>query len=262
MDFYRTCLKEELSKRCERNPRYSLRAFASSLDVDAGALSRLLNGKQFLSKKLALTILKNINLEPADEKVFLESALKSQMTRELQRFPKSLRTWLPKQVYHSLDTDLYRIISDWYHVAILELTYVENFKSDARWIASQLDISIAEAKLAVDRLVRLGLLEEKNGQWKKSKEQLTSGNKNITNSALRKQQKQFLEKAIDSLEQNKIHERSITSMTMAIDPAKIPIAKKMIQQFNRDLCQFLESGKRKKVYNLEICLNPLQQGAK
>lgn len=259
MDFNRNYLKEELSKRCERNPRYSLRAFASSLNVDPGALSRILNGKQFLSKKLALKILKKISLDPIDEKIFLDSALKSQKARELHRLPKSLRSWLPKPEYHSLDVDHYRVISDWYHVALLELTYVENFKSNVRWIASHLDISITEAKLAVERLIRLGLLEEKNGQWKKSKEQLTTSNKNITTSALRKQQKQFLEKAIDSLEQNEIHERSITSMTMAIDPAKIPIAKKMIQEFNRSLCQFLESGKRKQVYNLEVCLSPIQK---
>ena len=70
---------------------------------------------------------------------------------------------------------------------------------------------------------------------------------------------QFLEKAVVSLEEDPIEERSITSMTMAIDPEKLPAAKKMIREFNQTLCQFLENGKRKRVYNLGVALYPIQK---
>jgi hypothetical protein len=47
-------------------------------------------------------------------------------------------------------------------------------------------------------------------------------------------------------------------MTMAIDPEKLSAARQMIREFNQSLCQFLESGKRTRVYNLGVALCPLQ----
>jgi hypothetical protein len=68
-----------------------------------------------------------------------------------------------------------------------------------------------------------------------------------------------LEKAVISVEEDPIEARSMTGMTMAIDPAKLPEAKQMITEFNRGLCKFLESGPRKQVYQLGVCLYPLQK---
>ncbi len=256
--FYQKTLREELQRRCEKNPRYSVRAFARALSVDVGALSRVLSGKQIPSMKLAKTLLDALELPAEDEQSFFASLAQTQKARNLQRLNPAFRRFDTTVGPKELSIDLYRVIADWYHAAILELTFTEELKSDPRVIARKLAISIAEAKLAVERLLELGLLEEKDGVLKKSAEQLTTSDKNLTTPALRKNQKQFLEKAIHSLENDPIEDRSTTSMTMAIDPDKLPEARKMIRDFNRTLCQFLESGKRTRVYNLGVALCPLQ----
>jgi uncharacterized protein (TIGR02147 family) len=257
--FYNIFLKEELAKRCEKNPRYSVRAFAKALGIDAGALSRVLAGKQIPSFKLAQQILTQLDFTPEQEQDFLASIAHIQRERGLQRLSPVFKNFEEKLIQHDLSIELYRVIADWYHVAILELTYIEGFKSDTKWIASQLGISQAEAKLSIERLLNLELLKVEDGKLVKSTEQLSTTDKNITTPALKKNQKQFLEKAIESLENDPIEERNMTSMTMAIDPEKLPKAKEMIRNFNKTLCEFLESGKRKRVYNLGIALHPIQK---
>ena len=80
----------------------------------------------------------------------------------------------------------------------------------------------------------------------------------ISHSAARKRHRQTLEKAIVALENDPVETRSMTGMTMAVDPKKIPVAKEMIRDFNRKLCEFLESGDRTQVYELSISLFSLQ----
>src|SRR4051812_3095043 len=69
--FYRLSLRSELARRCESNPRYSLRAYARSLQVDAGTLSRLIAGKQIPTEKMARRLLDGLELEPEERARFL-----------------------------------------------------------------------------------------------------------------------------------------------------------------------------------------------
>ena len=58
-----------------------------------------------------------------------------------------------------LAQDTANLISDWHHYAILELVHVRDFKPDSRWLARVLGISVDEVNVALQRLLRLGLLE-------------------------------------------------------------------------------------------------------
>ena len=255
-DFYKTCLRTDLSRRCEKNKAYSVRAYAKALRIDAGTVSRLLNGKQIPTLKMARRLLQHLDLSPEHEREFIESLVKSYQEKGLRRLAPILQQQRPEE----LSIEIYRMIANWYHVAILELTYVKGFRSDPKWIAKELEISLTEANLAVERLLKLELLIKTDSQLVKARDQLTSADKSITTPALKKHQRQFLEKALFSLDNDPISERSITSMTMAIDPEKLGVARDRIQEFNRSLCAELETGKRKRVYNLSVCLFPIQKG--
>ena len=47
----RLLLQRELERRCQSNPKYSLRAFAKALKMSPAALSYMLTGKRPVSKK-------------------------------------------------------------------------------------------------------------------------------------------------------------------------------------------------------------------
>ncbi len=266
--FYFQCLKDALSLRCQKNPSYSLRAFARALRLDPTALSRILSGKQVPSLKVAHQCIQVLELGPEQSRKFLLSLAKSQAQRNLRRRPPrgfsdlaDLYIQSPSDlVVTPLDNESYQVIAEWFHAAILELTFSDDFKSNAKWVASQLGISPITAKLAIDRMLDLRLLKKgPRGQLLKTHKQLDTVDRHLSSPALRKGQKQFLEKAIESVENDSIDERDMSFMVMNIDPSKIPEAKKMIVHFRQVLCKYLESGKRGRVYNLQISLYPLQK---
>lgn len=149
------------------------------------------------------------------------------------------------------------MISEWYHYAILELTYVSGFKSEAKWIAKKLSITVEEAKAATERLKRLGLLLEENGSLIKSSKFLTNLSSVNTSAAHQELQRQIIEKSLLAIDGCNQEEKDITSMTMAIDIANLPKAKEIIKKFRRELCALLEDGEQSQVYNLAIQLYPI-----
>jgi uncharacterized protein (TIGR02147 family) len=260
---YRKLLKEELEKRCEKNSNYSLRAYAKLLKISPGLLSEVINGKKPLSFKLANRILERLDLTLKDNKYFLDSVVIEQKARDMQRRDSQIKGYKESTVPLSdLSLDYYKYISEWYYVTILEMTTLNNFKNSTSWIASELGISNMEVKLALERLKELGLLEEKNGCLTKCKEHLRLKEMyTATSSARRKKQKQIREKAIEAIDSQEISKRSMTSLTLAIDPDLVPEAKKKIEEFNESMCKFFDKkskNNKKKVYVLEVGLFSLQ----
>jgi transcriptional regulator with XRE-family HTH domain len=247
-------LRDELTKRVEKNPRYSMRAFAKSLGINIGALSSLLNGKRPLTAKAAEQLCDKLGITPLKKSEIILRAAKRNGNNSLDLTFNRVE----------IEEEIFRAISDWYHWAILQLVKTEKYNqnlhtSDPKWISRQLQISETEAKLAIDRLLKLKLLVQgKNGLLERTKESITTANKSFTSAALKKWQRQIREKSIFSLENHPIEVRSHTSMTMAIDPKKIKEAKDLIDEFQERLAEFLEKGKKEKVYQLCVSLFPLQ----
>jgi uncharacterized protein (TIGR02147 family) len=267
--FYMSCLEQELANRCEKNSRYSMRAFARALDIAPGPLSQILSQKRVPSYKMARQMLRCIELTPEDQKRFLASIAEAHHQRGLTRmnpFFRALASSMSPETQSrlpippvDLSIDHFRIIGDWYHYAILFLTYVDGFDPSPKWIASQLGISESEAKLGVERLLSVGMLKRKGKKLVSFQQNFTTADKHLTTPALRKRQRQILEKAIYSLENDPIETRNFSAMTMAIDEAKIPAAKEKIEKFTQELSEFLESGRKNRVYELSVCLFPLQR---
>jgi uncharacterized protein (TIGR02147 family) len=245
---FRLILQQEFVKRCQKNPRYSLRAFAKSLSIEPSPLSAILRGKRPLTDKMTnrLGLALGLGLDEVSKFVQAEKAADG-----------------PN--YQQLALDSYALISDWYHYAILELIRVKSFKPDLSYIAKTLNISKTEAHIAVERLQRLELLViKKNGKWidTTANGSATNINQDLTSQASKKLQRQVLEKAIEALENLPTDVRSQTSMTMAIHPEDLDQAKVMIKNFRRELCAFLEKNKKPtQVYNLGISLYPLTNGS-
>jgi uncharacterized protein (TIGR02147 family) len=254
LPLYKQIMHQELARRSERNPHYSLRAFSRSMSVDVGVLSRVLANKRTLSFPVADRIVKALSLSPEERGYFLNSVADEQKNRKL-----STPIQKTEAQFVEVESDYFHIIGDWYHYAILELTDTLGFKNDPKWIAKQFGLNVLEVKLALEKLKKVGLLKEESGKLKRNSTQITTKNKELTNSALKKHQKQMLQRACDSMDEFPITERDMTGMTMAIDPAKLPMAKGMIQDFSKELAAFLESGKKKQVYQLQLSLFPLQK---
>jgi uncharacterized protein (TIGR02147 family) len=257
--YYQALLQDELARRCEKNPHYSVRAFARALKVDPGSLSRILAGKRVPSAKMSRLICSSLSLSPGQRTRLLGSLGDAHRSRGLQRMSPVFRQHGGGQEpTEEVSAEQFRAIADWYHYAILELTFTPRFKSDPKWIAGQIGISPAEAALAVQRLIGLGLLEEAKGKLRKTKVRITSADKQVTTPALKRHQKQVLERAVAAIDDIPIEKRSMTSFTFAIDPKLMPVAKEKIEKFTQELSTLLQS-RQSQVYQLGICLYPIQK---
>ena len=247
---FREYLKKEFIKKCQTNPKYSLRTFARKLNISHATLSHLLRGKRPLTAQTILYLAKALELQP---KQLAQFHIPSGNAHHNNRVRENL-------TFKEIELDTFEAISDWYHDAILELTKVKQFKSDPAWIAKALGISKREVSAAIKRLERLKLLKiTEDEKWLDQSQFNTTIKNDFTTVALRKLQRQVLEKALLALEEVPYEKRDQSSVTLSIDAQDFPKAKRMIKDFRRKLCDNL---KRKdspptQVYQLGISFYPI-----
>lgn len=241
----------EFEVRRAKNPRYSLRAFATSLGLSAGRLSEFLSGKRQLNRANSIKVASALALTPTETKIWLKNCGFSASREAPIRLSQK-----PVQNYVQLEDDQFHIIADWEHFAIL--TYLETDLEDKSEgaIASRLGINELTARLALNRLMRLGMVSKEGTQFQKETPPLSTTS-DIASSALRKSHRQTLEQAMESLEKVPVELRDITSITIPTNMKKLALAKKLIKDFRRRLAAVLEDGEKTEVYNLNIQLVPL-----
>lgn len=250
--FYRNYLRNELDRRCKTNPRYSLRAFSRSLNVDVAALSRILSKKQTITVKTANKICTNLNLEPQLKDDFINSVIEHR--KGISTKPKIMDSNISL-----IEEDVFKIISETNHFAIMELTYLEDFIYDVKWMAQKLRINELEVKLALERLLNLGLLKEENGTLKKVSKTLDTADKTKTSVAHKKHQAEIYNRALNSLVDDTLSDRHMVGATLSIDPERMDLAKEMINHFMVQLSNVLGDGKKSQVYQIGFCLFPLSK---
>lgn len=251
---YRQILKAELDNRCEQNPRYSLRAFARDLELSPSRLSEILNYKQGVSRKAAEKIAINLGYRENEIMYFcdLVSVRHARSVREKQDAHLRL---LKKEVESKenktfqLQIDAFRIISDWYHIGILELMKMRTFKPDAKWISRRLSVSPIQIELAIDRLIRVGLLKKNTTGHLEALENDGWIPGGIPSESIRKFHKQLLSKALEAISTQPVNQRYFQTHLLALDKEDVPEASKEIEQFQHRFCERFQKGDRKdKVY--------------
>jgi hypothetical protein len=240
---FRVFLQRELVARCKFNPSYSLRAFAKQLALEPSYLSKVLARKKPVTPRLISRLAPRLGLSAPVVQQYLASQSQA-------------------GDYVDLSLDQFEMISDWYHYAILELVQTKGFRSSPDWIARRLGIKMSEARAAVARLVRLGLLEvTPQGRLRNSKPGNTTVGNPYSTVAFRHLQRQILSQAILAMDVTAIEERDQSSMTVAIDAGLVPEVKERIKKFRRQLAKLLQSSgsPMNEVYQLSVSFFPVSK---
>lgn len=237
----RHILLQEFLDKQGRNPQFSMRAFSRKIGVPQSAISEILSGKRKITMKMASKILSGLDVSPDI----------------IQKIEKELKGGVPSdRVYRPLDIDTFHLISDWHYFALLSLAETKGFQCEASWISQRLNISITKATDAMERMLRLGLLEQTEEGAKATgiQYQVDPG---IATPALKKAQRQNLEIATTALETTEFEERDFTAITLCFDPDRMSEAKALIKEFRKRFSDIMESGEKKEVYKLCVQLFPL-----
>ena len=241
-------LENILAEKIKKNPQFSLRAFARLVDVSPAVLSRILSGKRKLTFNLATRIADALVLGPIERETLYSFFLNT--VEEKTEEEKNQK---------ELSIDCFNAMKEWYHYGITQLLYLESFKEDSKWIAKMLSITEMEAKMAIDRLLRLEILDRDENEKLYRTAAHLSTTTDIASAGIRHFQKQILEKSIESLERDDLLERDITSITIAINEDRLSEAKLEIKKFRLKMAEFLGTGKKTRVYNLGVHLIPLSK---
>jgi uncharacterized protein (TIGR02147 family) len=248
-------LIDEFNKRSKKNNHYSLRAFARDLELAPSHLSNLLKGKSGLSLESASRIAKKLAWPSRKTRIFVET-VESQFSRSnvlREAAKKRIQKFTTDAVLKSnLKVDEFQFVSQWYHLAILELFEIKNFKMSNEFIASKLGISEEEVKIAITRLLRLKLLIQKKGKLQVSDDTTFVGD-DISSVAIRENHSQIIKKALDAINQQDKSERILRSTILAIKKDKVPEALLMLQDFHEKFCEQItdvDNGNKDEVYCL------------
>jgi uncharacterized protein (TIGR02147 family) len=258
MPFYVNYLRGELTRRVEDNPRYSLRAFAKALSMDASVLSKILSLKRNLPLRTAERLAARFGLEPEEKLHFMESVVDTQKRQGLRRFVIATQKHVPYDQWTPLSTQAGGLFTHWYHTAITELCFGEGFPADIRLVAKRLNISFTEAKMAIEGMLHAGILAKSDGKFIKTVGDFSLGPDEAFGNLRRR--KQQLQKVIESFESDPPGDRMVKIFTMAIDPKKMETARKRINDFMLSMADLLESPKpNKRVSLLGVFLCPLEK---
>jgi len=249
---FREVLRAELETRVARNASYSLRAFARDLGLSTSHLSEVFKGRYGFSRPTSLGIATRLGYSPNERELvcdLVESRhARSQVKRELaQARIKGRKSLSPES---RLSLDRFHSIADWYHYALLELTYLSNFESHPAWIARYLGISENAAREAIARLTRLGLLHELNGSLR-AVDEFNDTESDVPSQALRKFHGQILEKAASAIHLQSVEERELNAMVLAFSRTRMAEAKSFIREFQKEfVARFGDGSDRDEVYVL------------
>jgi uncharacterized protein (TIGR02147 family) len=250
-------LKNELRQRADRNRRYSMRAFAKDLKIDAGQLSKTLSGRLSMNFKRAIEVVDALGLTARERDLFLSSVANA-TGRESDVKSAEIVLQPEEIVEEALQYDTFQAIADLRHFAVLEATYLNDFKPTPRWIAKRLGISVLETEQIVHRLIRLGLLKKEGESLQKVAKNISTGYKEFSSTALRSHHMQALNRCVASLLVDPPDVRSNHSVTIAMEPSKVAIARELIMSFLKRLSAKLEGGTPSNLYQITVGLFPLK----
>lgn len=235
----RQILREALLGRQEKHPAYSMNSFARDMGVSKSYMSLILAGKRRLTLEQAARFGALLKFDKRTQTRFLKAA----RDEALGTTEALIAGAQPAAAsFFELDVDRFKVIQDWYHLAILDLTTLRGFKSEYRWVARKLGLSEIKVRDAIDRLHRLGLLEISNGRWTKAHEKLYISTKR-SETAIRSHHEQMMGKAIEELKRpERFGQREISGYTMAIGKNRIAEVTARLREMQREIAEFAAQG--------------------
>lgn len=228
-------LRRELDRRLGTNPRYSMRAFARHLGMSPGELSEVLREKRPISARACQKVARALDLSPAEFKHLLVLATTTGQSGGRENEPAPLKSAMVNSQIHRLNEDRFRLVSDWWCLAILNLLDLDEIKWTATEIAERFGISLLQAQSAMDRLERLSLVRRQPGDRAVPTNDFVEHLSEVSSEAIRRYHRSLLEKAIAALDTQERDQRDVTGIGFAIDRRELKAIAHEISEFQDQL---------------------------
>ncbi len=255
-------IKKAFERIQRQNPKFSIRALATKVGISHVFMMKLLKGTAAVPDKKIPTLIKVLALDELAQGELREALVFDTIQEKLDAFPglKSKRK-LAAESFEEYPTKHFSVLDHWYDLAILDLLTCQQTDKTPIGLARSLGLTSLEVEASLEKSSRLGLAKFSNGVWSKASNNIrfpTSTAGDIT----RRYYEQVLDRAKAELKHSgpeDFSRRSITNLSIAVDPSRVAEAKQRLQQAIYDIASDLSSGNPTEVYHLTTCLIPLSK---
>lgn len=218
--------------------RFTLRQWAQELGYNhPGYISNLLKGARRINSEFIERFARSGSLSDEERnQMTLRSLVERAAVNPGLRKEIETRLGMTASDPARLDEEKFRLIRDWYHLAILELVEIEGFRWDYDWIARKLGLRIStlEAEMAVKRLLKLGLLTDRDGGLRKTNAAIQVESEQASD-AIKSYHLQALRMATEALATLPLEKREFASTVLAVRAEDLPGLAQSVRDFNRSL---------------------------
>jgi uncharacterized protein (TIGR02147 family) len=251
-------LNRILIQRQEKNTRYSKSAMARDMGISQSLLSRIFNKERSLTTSQAKKAALLLKLSKQEEKSLVDCTLQPENNPRLHAHLEAEKRKQESQQLHDLDFDQFSAIAQWHHMPLLTLLHTRDFEARPTWIAKRLGITVTQAKEAFRRLVKLGLIVQDDAETTSPPNNNVELKPKKSELAVREHHIQMMEKAKETLV-NKIDDaswknRDISSLSIAVDPARIEQAQELIKKFKEELTAIMSEGNCTEIFQMNLQL--------
>jgi uncharacterized protein (TIGR02147 family) len=210
-----------------------------------------MNGRRSLPKKYLSSVIDRLGLRPTEAQLFRESVLDPQISLDgIDIHEDYFKRFLVAESNYS-------IIAEWEHYAVISLIETEDFQSSPMHIAKRLGISNERAELVLQNLINAQLIgSDEDGNYQLNQGPLKTS-EDQASQALRDSHRDSLRIGEKKLDEVDLELRDFSSITVAMNPAKIPEAKKIIREFRKKISSLLGEGPKSEVAHVAIQFYPL-----
>lgn len=262
---YRKFLAEYYREKKETSSFFSYRYFSQKIKINSPSfLKHVIDGKRNLTPIMVERFSKALSLSPRETRYFRNLVLFNQAktSGEKQEHYAILRTMAGMVKESVLNTDQYDYFANWYTPVIRELICLGCFGDDYQRLAGMLSppIKAADAKSAVNLLLKLGFVEKSEDGTFKQKNSAITADSSITSLAVRSFTRAMLDHSKAALDNFDKNERHVSGITMGISPEAYDVLAAEIEAFkdrikiivNRDV-----EGSR--IYQFNLSLFPVSE---
>jgi uncharacterized protein (TIGR02147 family) len=226
-------------------------------------IPHVIEGKKNLSKESIYKIARTLKLDKKAFSYFEDLVAFNQATTLEQRnyFYARLSEYNRRNTARVVQKRQFEFYSRWYHNTIRELVTIVDFKDDYKLLARMIrpNLTARQARDSVQLLVKLGLIEKKQGRYTQTDRAITTGDE-IAALAILNFHVQNLALAAEQVSVCPSAERDISAMVVGLSARGFKTIKEEIQSFRKRIADIVEQDQpAERVYHINFQLLPTSE---
>lgn len=245
-----TFLKTEMTKRQAKNPRYSLRAFAKSVDLDAGTLTRIMNGQRLVKPPTAISIMSHLDVTAEIQEEILTHLDSNRKTKGTSKTKKM----------EAIAPDTFEDIFETTNIHLLASFRIRKYANKRNWdlLAKNLQISTAELHHRIQSLEKVGAIQVKPATVEVIAKNISTLPIPFTTEKRKTVQKEFLEQAKRAIDEVPFELRDNCTLTIPISAKDLQKIKTILQKARTRINEISErKTNNEHLYNVSMAVYPV-----